>query len=108
LAAIKAVWEKITHMGIDVLGVMAHTLDATDFIWKIEPPFQMLVDQEQKTIHKYGLGEPKFGGVYMISRPATFVIDKNGVVQYSYVGDSRSDRPDITALLKTLHEVSGH
>ncbi len=108
LNALKAVWSKIAELGVEVYGIMAHGVDATDFIWRIEPPFLMLVDQDQKVMNKYGVADPKLGGMYTISRPATFVVDHTGHIRFAYVGKDKADRPDISAMLEALHHVTGH
>lgn len=105
MAALKAVWSKIAEMGIEVFGIMGHQIDATDFLWRVEPPFLMLIDQDQRVIGKYGVTHPRLGGLYTMARPATYVVDADGIVRYAYVGESKADRPDVSTLLKTLHEV---
>jgi peroxiredoxin len=37
-----------------------------------------------------------------MSRPATFIIDKRGVIRYRHIGKDFSDRPPIKGLLQAL------
>jgi len=41
-----------------------------------------------------------------ISRPASFVLDADGVVQFAHVGDHPRDRPEAAALLLALRTLT--
>ena len=60
------------------------------------PPFPILYNRDRSVITDYGvlLGN--------IANPATFVIDKNGVIRWKYVGDDKRDRPTPGEVLEAL------
>lgn len=71
---------------------------------ELELPFLLLADTERRVIQEYGVfhhNEPKGRP---ISRPATFVLDEEGVIRYRYVGDSPPDRPAAEAILDAVAE----
>ena len=72
---------------------------------KLDLPFPLLADTERRVIQEYGVfhhNEPKGRP---ISRPATFVLDAEGVIRYRYVGDSPPDRPAVEAILDVIAEL---
>ena len=78
--------------------------------------FPILLDEKGKVVQLYGVlvekrerkDVPAFmhgkkAGTYAM--PAVFIIDSQGVLRYSYVGKSFTDRPSNEDLLKTLKEL---
>lgn len=80
---------------------------------KSSAPFEILMDNKNEVITLYGVDvkkrewkdlPAKFSGhktgSYAI--PSTFIIDSEGIIQYTYIGKSFTDRPDNEELLKQL------
>ncbi len=42
-----------------------------------------------------------------ITRPSTFVLDRDGVVRYAHVGDEPEDRPSVDRVMKELQAIAG-
>lgn len=55
-------------------------------------PFPVLLDVELKGVDLLGIRKD-------LSKPATYIVDSEGVVRYAYVGEHIADRPSIPALL---------
>lgn len=55
-------------------------------------PFPVLLDVELKGVDLLGIRKD-------LSKPATYIVDAEGVVRYAYVGEHLADRPSISALL---------
>ena len=55
-------------------------------------PFPVLLDVELKGVDLLGIRKD-------LSKPATYIVDAEGVVRYAYVGEHLADRPSIPALL---------
>ena len=77
-------YELLKEKGFEILGVSGNdSKKHLKFIQKYDLPFRLLVDDEMKTIHGYGVWGPKkfmgreFDGIHRI----TFVIDENGVIE---------------------------
>ena len=71
----------------------------------VEPDFIMLSDPDHRVIDRYGLFNADAPPNRPLPHPATFVIDKEGVVRYRFVEVDYRVRPtneDILAVLKEL------
>ena len=69
------------------------------------PDFVMLSDPDHAVIDRYGLFNEDSSGRRPLPHPATYVIDKEGVVRYRFVEVDYRVRPtneDILAVLKGL------
>jgi len=67
-------------------------------------PLRLLSDPEAKLIRAAGVGnEGHWAG--LISHPATFVVDRDGIVRWIYSSATASDRPSPVALAKTAVDI---
>ncbi len=62
-------------------------------------PFPLLLDVELKAVDQLGIR-------YNLSKPATYIFDKEGQLRFAYVGGSLADRPSIKALLDQLAQLN--
>lgn len=69
--------------------------------------FPLLSDFHRETTRLYGLEDDNFLGLRGVSRPAVFLIDPDGVVQYRWVADRHGVHPDYDELLRTAKAMSG-
>lgn len=60
--------------------------------------YLLISDPKKRIIKGFGVLHPREG----IARPATFIIDKNGLVRYVHVGKYPSDRPTIQQVMQAL------
>jgi peroxiredoxin len=61
-------------------------------------PFPVLLDEDLAAVNQLGIAA-------QLVHPSTFIIDKQGSVKLSYVGQSPIDRPSIKALLAQLDRL---
>ena len=61
-------------------------------------PFPLLLDVELKAVDELGIRKD-------LSKPATYIFDKDGQLRFAYVGTSLADRPSIKALLDQLGQL---
>ena len=69
--------------------------------------YPLLVDKERRVIKNYGVYHWLSLEAYNIARPATFIIDKRGVIRYMYIGSHQFDlakQTEILACLRTIDE----
>ena len=107
LAAIRA-------KGGDVVALSAddqqHLRDGLPNAQTLGLTFATLSDPQRRVIHAYGLLNPKDvlvpaeGG---IAYPSTYILDKNGVVRWRYIGTDLADRPDIDLVMQQFDKVAG-
>ena len=68
--------------------------------------FPLLVDKDRSVIKSYGVYHWLSLEAYNIARPATFVIDKLGVIQYMYIGSHQFDLVDQSEVVECLQSMS--
>ncbi|MBN2358328.1 MAG: peroxiredoxin family protein [Deltaproteobacteria bacterium] len=68
---------------------------------KLRLPFPILADPELAAIRAYGIEDTELA----ISRPAFFLVRPDGSIAWEYVGDARTDRPDIEMLLTQIDRL---
>lgn len=72
-----------------------------------ELPFPILADSDQAVIHSWGIfnfDDPKGRA---IPHPATFIVDRDGLIAWSYVGKATRDRPAPGAILAAVRDIAG-
>ena len=63
-------------------------------------PFPLLADEDTSVIREYDVFHAKESKGRAIARPATFVLDGDGQIVWSYVGERASDRPKLKEILE--------
>ena len=58
-------------------------------------PFPIVLDVQLKVVDQLGIRKD-------LSKPATYILDKEGQLRFAYVGESLADRPSVKALLEQL------
>jgi peroxiredoxin len=67
---------------------------------KKETPFPVLLDVQLKAVDLLGIRKD-------LSKPATYILDGEGRVQFAYVGNTLADRPSVKALLEQVDKING-
>jgi len=88
--------------------VVAISVDKQEFAWSMGQTtgakFQLLSDEDHKTIIAYGiLNAQEHGG---IAHPSIFILDKDGRIRYLYVGKNPTDRPEDEAIIDEVKKVA--
>jgi peroxiredoxin len=92
--------------------ILAVTVDPREDLNKIfgkvsgegaHPNIVLLSDPGHKVIDRYGLLNPQSRG---LPHPATFVIDKDGIVRWRVVDVDYRERPDNDQILKALRSLN--
>ncbi len=63
------------------------------------PPFPLLVDVGLQAVDLLGIRKD-------LSKPATYLLDRDGAVRFAYVGKSLADRPSVKVLLEQLDALA--
>lgn len=66
---------------------------------KQEVPFPLVLDYELKAVDLLGLRKD-------LSKPATYILDADGGLQFAYVGNTLADRPSVQALIEQLDKIN--
>lgn len=64
-----------------------------------DAPFPLLLDVDLAAVDALGIRAD-------LSKPATYILDKQGEVRFAYVGQNLSDRPSVKALLELLDQIN--
>lgn len=95
--------KQIDEMGADLILIAAekrgHMFKPEEFLSKHPVRFPFLLDEDRTVTKLYGIYHPLGTDAIRIARPATFVIDRNGIIRYIYVGSSQTDRAPIEEVL---------
>ena len=67
--------------------------------------FPFLLDEDRAVTKAYGLYHAFGHDAFRIARPATIVIDREGMVRYIYGGDNQLDRSPVEDLLNGLRAI---
>ncbi|MCG9129924.1 peroxiredoxin family protein [Candidatus Poribacteria bacterium] len=68
--------------------------------------YPLLVDKERNVIKSYGVYHWLSFEAYNIARPSTFLIDKQGIIKYMYIGSHQFDLVDQTELIDCLKSLN--
>ncbi len=69
--------------------------------------FPFLLDQDRAVTKAYGIYHRLAHDAFNIARPATFVVDRKGILQFVYVSSDQKDRADVGSILRALNEAAG-
>lgn len=74
---------------------------------KVPAPFPILIDADRKVSKGLGLFTTEWGGSKVDQCiTSVFLVDKKGICQFKYVGQSTTDRPEYAILFKTLEQMN--
>ncbi len=89
---------------VGLVAISADSRDeSTEFIQDSGITVPLLSDPQLKVITAYGVAMDGND----IAVPASFVIDPQGAITFSFIGESMADRPDSNRLLKLAAEARG-
>lgn len=94
---------ELNNVNATVLGVTVDTFFALK-AWADAQSltFPLLSDFNKEVIGRYGVVNPDMIGMRNISKRATFVIDRGGVVRYAEVLDDARNEPNYAKVKETL------
>lgn len=107
LARMRAEYQEIVDRGAEVIAISADSIERSRVgNQEIRLPFTVLCDPDRTVIARYGvLHEPEETGPG-ISRPSIFLLDRDLIVRYAYIGDRASDRPSLQTVLLALDSIA--
>ena len=97
-------YDKIKQAGGELLAI---SVDEQSYAWSMAQTtgakFNMLSDTGHKVIDSYGvLNAAEHDG---IAHPAIFIVGKDGLIKYLYVGKNATDRPGDTAIIDEVKKM---
>lgn len=110
-------YAKFRELSCDIFAISTDTpKGAKRTKKKNQTPFHVLIDEDNKVIQSYevatkkrefkdipALFAGKKAGTYAM--PSVFIIDTEGIIRYSYVGKSFTDKPPVEHIIQKLKEL---
>ena len=91
-------------MGAEVLAISTDDLSgAQSIVERVGIEFPVLYNSDTDVVDAYGVYNLRGDS---LAAPATFVIDTEGLVRWSYVSSRTSDRPQTSEIIAQLQNLS--
>ena len=84
-------------------GLMA---DPEKYFQAYPSPVPFLLDEDRSVTRGYGVYVRMNLESFDIARPATFVVDRSGLVRYAFAGKNQTDRAPVEPLLDALRSAA--
>ena len=65
-------------------------------------PFDVLIDEERRVVKNYGVWHRIGLDAWNTARPAVFLIDRDGSIAYSFIGQSQGQFPSHAELMGAI------
>ena len=101
-------FDALNSMNAQVLGISVDTpFSQKAFSDANNLNFPLLSDFERKAINAYGVPLPNFAGMegFTSSQRAVFVIDKEGVIRFRWVGETPANEPDYDEVQRQVDQL---
>jgi peroxiredoxin len=90
-----------------VVGVLAQNREAVQrYIEESGLPFDILIDERRDMMRAYGVWHRIGLDAWNIGRPAVFLIDQDGTIAYSFVGDNQREFPTQEEILAAAQSTT--
>ncbi len=101
-------FDALNFMNAQVLGISVDTpFSQKAFSDANNLNFPLLSDFERNAINAYGVPLPNFAGMegFTSSQRAVFVIDKEGVIRFRWVGETPANEPDYDEVQRQVDQL---
>ena len=83
-----------------MVGVLAQKRDAVRrYVEETGLPFDILIDERRDVLRAYGVWHRIGIDAWNISRPAAFLIDQDGSIRASWIGENQTQFPTTDEIL---------
>ena len=98
-------YDTLQDLGATVLAVSTDDLSKAKLIAeKLDLPFPILYNSDAEVVRSYDVYDLLGDGV---AAPATFIIDKDGVIRWKQIGRNIGDRADAEEVIAELRAIQG-
>ena len=89
------------------MGVLAQDRHAVRrYIEETGLPFDVLVDERRDMLRAYGVWHRAGLEAWNIARPAVFLIEQDGRISYSFIGDKQREDPEQREILDAADSMT--
>ena len=83
-----------------MVGVLAQNREAVRrYVEESGLPFDILIDERRDIVRAYGVWHRLGIDALNIARPAVFLVDTDGSIRYSFIGDNQREYPSQEEIL---------
>jgi len=68
--------------------------------------FPFLLDEDRAVTKAYGIYHWLGRDAINIAHPATFIVDRKGILRFVYISSNQQDRADVDSMLRTFKEAA--
>jgi len=68
--------------------------------------FPFLLDENRSVTKAYGIYHRLGRDAINIARPASFIVDRKGILRFVYVSSDQKDRADVNSMLRAFDEAA--
>jgi methyl-accepting chemotaxis protein len=91
---------------VRLVAIVAQRADAVRrYIEEVGLPFEILIDETRDVAKAYGVWHAWGLDAYNIARPAVFIIDRAGVIHYSFIASRQSQYPSPQEITRAIEEM---
>jgi peroxiredoxin len=99
---LRETYPQIQQRGAEVLCVAPHNLQETrDLVAELALPFPVLADEDRAVFGAYAVESSMWS---LGQRPALYVVDQEGLIDYAHVGAQQWNIPSMATLLNILEQ----
>ncbi len=97
-------YQEFREAGAEIVALVRDTQQAAQAFFRKSPiPFPCLVDTQGRVYHQF---EVKSKLLSLGQRPALFVIDREGIVRFAYLGSQQWEIPGNKEVLKIIQDIN--
>jgi peroxiredoxin Q/BCP len=104
MAQMEACQEDLRKLGLSLVYVAAEKrggiFHPEKYLQEHPVSYPFLLDEDRMVTKAYGVYQRLAKDALNIARPATFLVDRDGIVRWMYVGESQTDRAPMEPLLE--------
>ncbi len=94
LSLLQQDYVEYARMGMRILGIVGQKpAKLRKYIQRNYVPFPLLADSNRTVMKSYGVYRSISLDTFNNALPATFIIDRAGIIQFIYIGSTQIDRP---------------
>ena len=91
-----------------MVGVLSQNRDAVRrYVEETGLPFDILIDERRDMLRAYGVWHRLGIDAWNISRPALFLVEQDGTLSYSFIGDNQGEYPTQEEILAAAQKKGG-
>ena len=89
-----------------LVAIVAQRADAVRrYVEEVGLPFEILIDETRQVAKMYGVWHAWGLDAYNIARPAVFLIDRSGLIRYSFVAKRQDQYPSPDEIMRAIEAL---